>query len=60
MMLEIVLTKRGRKWEWLVLDRSGKTILGGRETTRPEAKYQGERALFQLLANPKRSSEAAD
>jgi hypothetical protein len=60
LMLEVVLTKRGRRWEWRVLDLSGKTLLGGRENSRPEAKYQGERALFQMLANPTRSSEAAD
>jgi hypothetical protein len=59
-MLEVVVAKRGRRWEWRVLDLSGKTILGGRENSRPEAKYQGERALFLLLANPKRSSESAD
>jgi hypothetical protein len=59
-MLEVVVTKRSRRWDWRVLDLSGKTISGGRENTRPEAKYQGERALFLLLANPKRSSEAAD
>jgi hypothetical protein len=60
MMLEVVLAKRGRRWEWRVLDLSGKTLMGGRENSRPKAKYQGERALFLLLANPKRSSEAAD
>jgi hypothetical protein len=59
-MLEVVLAKRGRRWEWRVLDLSGNTLMGGRENSRPEAKYQGERALFLLLANPKRSSEAAD
>jgi hypothetical protein len=60
LMLEVVLEKRGRRWEWRVLNRSGKTILGSRENSRPAAKYQGERALFLLLAHPKRSSEAAD
>lgn len=60
MMLEVVLAKRGRRWEWRVLDLSSNTLLGGRENSRPEAKYQGERALFLPLANPKRSSEAAD
>ncbi len=60
-MLEVVLTKRGRSgWEWRVLNSSGKAVMGGRESSRPAAKYQGERALFLLLAHPKRSSEAAD
>jgi hypothetical protein len=60
-MLEVVLTKRGRsRWEWRVLDSSGKTVVGAREKSRPEAKCQGERALFLLLAHPKRSREDAD
>lgn len=60
-MLEVVVTKRGRSgWEWRVLDSSGKTVMGGRENSRRSSKYQGERALFLLLAHPKRSSEAAD
>jgi hypothetical protein len=60
MMLEVVLVHRGRRWEWRVLDPSGKTLMGGRENSRLEAKYQAERTLFLLLANPKRSSKAAD
>jgi hypothetical protein len=49
-MLEVILTKRGRaRWEWRVLDPSGQTIMGASESSRAEAKYQGERALFLLL-----------
>ena len=49
-MLEVILTKRGRaRWEWRVLDLSGQTIMGASESSRAEAKYQGERALFLLL-----------
>jgi hypothetical protein len=49
-MFEMVLTKRGRsRWEWRVHDPSGKVVMGGRENSRLEAKYQGERALFLLL-----------
>ena len=60
-MFEVVLTKRGRsRWEWRVLNLSAKTVMGGWETSRPAAKYRGERALFLLLCHPKRSSEAAD
>ena len=52
-MFEVVLTKRGRsRWDWRVLDPSGKVVMGGREYSRPEVKYQGERALFLLLAYP--------
>jgi hypothetical protein len=50
MMLEVVLTRRGRsRWEWRVCGSSGQTIMGASEVSRPEAKYQGERALFLLL-----------
>jgi len=49
-MFEVVLAKRGRsRWEWRVHDPSGKVVMSGSEKTRPEAKYQGERALFLLL-----------
>jgi hypothetical protein len=55
-MLEVILTKRGRaRWEWRVLDSSGKTIMGASENSRPEAKYQGERALFLLLMTTART-----
>ncbi|MGE5158878.1 MAG: hypothetical protein ACM3OF_12115 [Gemmatimonas sp.] len=61
-MLEVVLTKRGRaRWEWrvCVCDSSGKTIMGASETSRPEAKYQGERALFLLLMTTARTRDPA-
>lgn len=52
-MFEVVLTRRGRsRWDWRVVQPSGKVVMGGREYSRPEAKYQGERALFLLLAHP--------
>jgi hypothetical protein len=60
-MLEVVVKKRGRsRWEWRVLDSSGNAVMGGWEDRRPAAKYRGERALFMLLAHPKRSNEDAD
>jgi hypothetical protein len=60
-MLEVVVKKRGRsRWEWRVLDSSGNAVMGGWEDGRPAAKYRGERALFMLLAYPKRSNEDAD
>jgi hypothetical protein len=34
--------------------------MSGWEQSRREANYQGVRALFLLLAHPKRSNEAAD
>jgi hypothetical protein len=49
-MFEVTLEKRGRsKWWWRVQDLSGKAFMTGCENSRSEAKYQGERALFQLL-----------
>ena len=62
LMLEVIVVKgRGRsRWEWRVVDSSGKAIMSGSQASRRGAKYQGERALFLLLANPKRSNEAAD
>jgi hypothetical protein len=49
-MFEVTLEKRGRsKWWWRVEELSGKAFMTGCENSRSEAKYQGERALFQLL-----------
>ena len=60
MMLEVILTKRGRsRWEWRVCDSSGTTIMGASEISRPEAKYQGERALFLLLMTTARPADLA-
>lgn len=59
-MLQVVLTKRGRaRWEWRVCESSGKTIMGASENSRPEAKYQGERALFLLLMTTARPLDPA-
>ena len=50
-MLEVKLTDRARKgWAWEVRDHTGVVLARGREKTRLAAKYQAERALFQLLA----------
>ncbi len=49
-MLEIKLTDRARRgWDWEVRDDAGKLMARGRQRDRPAAKYQAERALFQLL-----------
>jgi hypothetical protein len=49
-MLEVKLTDRARKgWDWEVRDDAGKLMARGRQRDRPAAKYQAERALFQLL-----------
>jgi hypothetical protein len=50
-VLEVSIAERApTKWEWRVCDRYG-TIMGGFESTRPAAKYRGDRALFLLLAS---------
>ena len=45
------MIKRRRAWEWQLRDQGGILIMGGREKSRPAARYQGYRALFMLLAN---------
>jgi hypothetical protein len=50
-MLEVKLIDRARKgWAWQVCDHAGAVLAHGRQKTRLAAKYQAERALFQLLA----------
>ena len=49
LMFDMVLSKRGRGWDWRVTDSSGTTIMQGRKSKRPAARYQAERALFLLL-----------
>jgi hypothetical protein len=61
-MLEVVVVKRA----WPIKVGMARRRLNQEKPSRevasqpPRAKYQGERALFLLLANPKRSSEVAD
>jgi hypothetical protein len=49
-MMEVIVTKRRRSWEWRVHDQNGTLIMSGRERARPAARYQGYRSLFMLLA----------
>jgi hypothetical protein len=49
-MKEVIVVKRRRSWEWQLRDQSGGLIMGGREKSRPAARYQGNRALFMVLA----------
>jgi hypothetical protein len=49
LMFDMVLSKRGRGWDWRVTNSLGNTILQGHESKRPAARYQAERALFLLL-----------
>lgn len=50
-MFEVVIIQRGpTRWEWQVWNCDGVQMMRGREKTRAEARYQGNRALFRLLA----------
>ena len=55
-MMEVIVSKRRRSWEWRVHDQRGALIVSGRERTRPAARYQGYRSLFMLLAIGRRST----
>ena len=51
-MFEIVIIQRGpTHWEWEVRNCEGLLIVQGWEKTRAEASYQGNRALFSVLAS---------
>jgi hypothetical protein len=57
-MFEVVIINRSpNRWEWLVCNRDRIPIMQGWEKTRAAAKYQGERALFILLASGWRSHD---
>jgi hypothetical protein len=58
-MLDVVIEKRRRTWEWRVVGASGQTIMSGREKSRRAARSHGARALFLLLAYPKSRNEDA-
>jgi len=49
-MLEFKVIKRRRSWDWQLRDRNGTIVAGGREKTRPAARYHAYRALFLLIA----------
>ena len=51
------MIKRRRAWEWQLRDLSGILVMGGREKSRPAARYQGYRGLFMLLASSWRISD---
>ena len=56
-MNEVIVIKRRRNWEWQVRDKNGELIIGGRERSRPAARYQGYRTLFMMLAVGRRSND---
>jgi hypothetical protein len=48
-MFDMVISKRGRIWEWQVTDPAGKAVMRGGEFKRRMASYHAARALFLLL-----------
>jgi hypothetical protein len=49
-MYEVVIIELSpNRWEWRVCNSDGVPIIHGREKNRAEARYQGNRALFNLL-----------
>ena len=54
-MFEVVIIEHSpADWEWQVCESDGVWVMQGRAKTRAEAKYQGNRALFILLATGSR------
>ncbi|MEY9591199.1 hypothetical protein ABIA06_003490 [Bradyrhizobium yuanmingense] len=49
-IFQVTLAQRRRRtWSWSVCTIQGAVVMQGRESSRPAAKYQAERALFMLL-----------
>jgi hypothetical protein len=48
-VFEVLVNKRGRKWQWRVCTSEGRVVMQGSESSRPAAKYEADRALFLLL-----------
>ena len=56
-MLELIVIKRRRSWDWRVHDQNGKIVAGGREKTRPAARYHAYRALLLVIAMGARAAD---
>jgi hypothetical protein len=48
-VFEVILERRGRKWNWRVRTSKGDVVMQGCESSRPAANYKADRALFLLL-----------
>jgi len=48
-LFEFAIVPKRSRWEWCLRDRAGNIVMKGREKSRPEARYQSERALFLML-----------
>ena len=48
-VFEVVLKQRRRRWLWCISTAGGDAIIDGSESSRPVAKYNANRALFELL-----------
>ena len=56
-MLEFIVVKRRRSWDWRVHDQNGRIVAGGREKTRPAARYHAYRALLLVIAMGARAAD---
>ena len=48
-VFEALVEKRGRAWRWSVCTAEGQVVMQGAESRRTSARYQANRALFQML-----------
>ena len=48
-VFEILLIKRGRKWNWSICTAEGRVAMLGAERSRSAARYKANRALFLML-----------
>ena len=53
-VFEITLSKRRRRWKWIVCTNEGKLMMQGYEDARNTARYRANSALFVLLSSVSR------
>jgi hypothetical protein len=49
LILETQLRRRGRRWTWFLFTADGRLIMQSSESRRSAARYQANRALFQMM-----------
>ena len=48
-VFETLLNKRGRSWSWSICTAEGRVVMVGAGRNRSAARYNANRALFQML-----------
>jgi hypothetical protein len=48
-VFETLLRRRGRRWTWFLFTADGHLIMQSSESRRSAARYQANRALFQMM-----------